>query len=90
MTEREALEALNSLRSNIVATQSASWSNAAYPLVAILDAAGFEYVEPSQEEMAEHFSCYGGAGGYPGNLKAEPSRDARHLAGRILRAKVNR
>lgn len=65
-TLREALEALNALRSNIVGTQSASWSNTVYPLVAILNAAGLEQFDPSEEQLRQHMGCYGGAGGYPG------------------------
>lgn len=72
LAEREALEALNQLRSNLVATQSAGWSNLVYPLVAILDSAGFEQAEPTEAQEAEHFDCYGGAGGFPGHLKGIP------------------
>jgi hypothetical protein len=67
MDEQEALETLNQLRSNIIATQSASWSNTVYPLVAILNAAGFELVDSTKEQQAEHLKAYGGAGGYPGH-----------------------
>ncbi len=65
MSHDEALEALNALRCNIIATQSASWSNTVYPLVAILNAAGFVYDKPSDEQTAQHLACYGGAGNYP-------------------------
>lgn len=68
LSPEEALAALNELRSNIVATQTATWSNVAYPLVAILDAAGLERFEPTAEQREQHLSCYGGAGGYPGNI----------------------
>lgn len=66
LTEHEALVALNDLRSNIVATQNAGWSNAIYPLVAILNAAGFEQHTASAEQEREHLATYGGAGGFPG------------------------
>lgn len=70
----EALDAINELRSNIIATQSASWSNTCYPLVAILDSAGYECDDNvTREKRSQHISCYGGAGGYPGHLKGEPS-----------------
>lgn len=69
MTPDEALRAINRLRSNVIATQNASWSNALYPLVAILDAAGYELEDVDAASKAEHLHCYGGAGGYPGNLK---------------------
>lgn len=85
LTEREALEAINELRSNIIATQYASWSNVAYPLVAILNAAGFELEkEPGVDKVAQHFDCYGGAGGYPGHLNGEPSTEARSQARRVI------
>jgi hypothetical protein len=87
ITADEALAAINELRSNIVGTQSASWSNTMYPLVAILDAAGMEVFEPSVDQMAEHISCYGGAGGYPGMLRAEPDYDAKLRAQNIYRNK---
>lgn len=74
LSEHDALVALNQLRCNIVGTQSASWSNVAYPLVAILNDAGFELHEPTQDQMHEHLSTYGGAGGYPGN----PKKSRRH------------
>lgn len=74
ITQREALEALNQLRCNIVGTQSATWSNVAYPLVAILDAAGYELHEPTEEQMHDHLRTYGGAGGYPG----KPIGSGRH------------
>jgi hypothetical protein len=37
-----------------------------YPLVAILNAAGLEQLQPTDEQKREHLDCYGGAGGYPG------------------------
>jgi len=79
LSHEEALEALNVLRSNIVATQSASWSNTTYPLVAILEAAGFERIESTDEQKREHFHCYGGAGGYPGNMRDEINEDHRRF-----------
>jgi hypothetical protein len=92
LSEHEALVALNRLRSNIVGTQNASWSNVAYPLVAILDAAGFELEPADERQMAEHLDCYGGAGGYPGGLKDEPSPNAamqaRNLAEKNRRREV--
>lgn len=75
LSRESALAALNALRSNIVATQSASWSNTMYPLVAILNAAGIEMFDSTDQQMREHMDCYGGAGGYPGNLKREAAAD---------------
>ena len=76
LTEREALEALNELRSNVVFTQSATWSNVMYPLVAILNAAGFELNEnPSDDQVANHLFGYGGGGGFPGHEVKEPGRE---------------
>ena len=69
LTPGQALNALNELRSNMVATQSAGWSNLAYPLVAILNAAGLEQFESSDEQQVEHLACYCGAGGFPGHLR---------------------
>lgn len=68
-----ALEALNSLRSAVVATQNAGWSNTIYPFVAILNAAGMEQFDPSEDQIRQHVDCYGGAGGYPGHALREPS-----------------
>lgn len=65
-TLESALQKVNRLRSNIIATQSAGWSNTIYPLVAILDAAGFEREEVDEASKAEHVNAYGGAGGVPG------------------------
>lgn len=80
-----SMGAINELRSNMVATQQAGWSNFCYPLVAILDAAGFDLnYDVTERQAAEHISCYGGAGGYPGNLKGEPSFNATTTARRIL------
>jgi len=91
LTEREALEALNELRSNVIFTQSASWSNMMYPLVAILNATGFELNEnPTDDQVANHLFCYGGAGGFPGHEIEEPGRernepgyDARRVARQV-------
>lgn len=81
LSDREALEAINQLRSNVVATQSAGWSNLMYPLVAILDAAGFEVDrEPTDEQVADHFSTYGGAGGFPGHAIRPAGASARNQA----------
>ena len=75
LTHEEALHALNELRSNVVATQNASWSNMMYPLVAILNDAGFEQFDPTDEQQRSHVNCYGGAGGYPGYEQDEaPAR----------------
>lgn len=68
----EALEALNVLRSNVVATQSATWSNLVYPLVAILNAAGIKQIDSTEVQQRHHLAAYGGAGGYPGNELREP------------------
>jgi hypothetical protein len=51
-----------------------------YPLVAILNAAGMELFDSSEEQMAQHYDCYGGAGGYPGAIKREPGHWARNSA----------
>lgn len=72
LTEAKALAALNALRSNVVGTQSASWSNTMYPFVAILNAAGLVQVDPSEDDLRQHMDCYGGAGGYPGHILREP------------------
>lgn len=74
LSKEEALEALNELRSNVIATQNASWSNVAYPLVAILNAAGYELFESTTEQRHQHVACYGGAGGFPGRLRGEPQK----------------
>lgn len=67
--DRLALERLNELRSRITATQQASWSNALYPMVAILNDAGYvdRRADVTEAEKAEHLNCYGGAGGWPGH-----------------------
>lgn len=89
LTEHEALVALNQLRSNMVATQQASWSNMCYPIVAILNAAGFELIEEvTEQQAAEHLNCYGGGGGYPGHLKEPPPDQAHCHARRILRERA--
>lgn len=62
---RTALIKLNRLRSNVVATQNASWSNMMYPLVAILDEAGYGVQGATEEQKKEHLACYGGAGKTP-------------------------
>jgi hypothetical protein len=62
----EALNTINILRSNLITTQSAGWSNLVYPLVAILEDAGFGLFTPTEEQIKEHRAAYGGAGGYPG------------------------
>lgn len=69
LSPQEALDALNELRSNMVSTQSASWSNMCYPIVAILNAAGMVQFDSTPEQMEQHAHCYGGAGGYPGRLQ---------------------
>lgn len=73
LTRDEALDAINALRSNVIGTQSASWSNTMYPLVAILNAAGIEQFDPTEEQLRQHMDCYGGAGGYPGHVLREPA-----------------
>lgn len=63
---KAALNEINELRSNIIATQSATWSNVSYPLVAILNRAGFELIkERTEDEKDAHLAAYGGAGGSP-------------------------
>lgn len=69
---RVAMEKLNRLRSNMVMTQSASWSNSMYPLVAILNEAGYEVEGATDEQRAEHLACYGGAGEMPKLLDHTP------------------
>jgi hypothetical protein len=76
LTPEEAIEALNTLRSNMIATRNASWSNFIYPFVAILDAAGCELFEPTEDQIANHLFCYGGAGGFPGRELEEPGRES--------------
>ena len=66
LTPEEALSAINELRCNVIALQNAGWSNTIYPLVAILNAAGFSYTPPNAAAKQQHLDCYGGAGGYPG------------------------
>lgn len=64
---REALDLINRVRSNVIATQNAGWSNTIYPLVAILNGAGFELNrDVSDDDKREHLNTYGGAGGVPG------------------------
>lgn len=77
LTKDEALSALNVVRSNVVETQNASWSNTMYPLVAILDAAGIERIITTEEQQEEHRRCYGGAGGYPGHIVSDPPQGWR-------------
>lgn len=86
LSAEQALEALNTIRSNVVVTQSAGWSNLMYPLVAILNAAGLEQFDPTEEQVAQHFATYGGAGGYPGNELGEPAQNAVWSARRALDA----
>ncbi len=71
LTSEEALAAINQLRCNVIGTQEAGWSNLVYPLVAILNEAGYEYAAPSDEAFREHLMAYGGAGGWPGRLHGE-------------------
>jgi hypothetical protein len=61
------VDEINQLRSNVIATQNASWSNMMYPLVAILDGADIDLItDVSDEQKRQHLLCYGGAGGTPG------------------------
>jgi hypothetical protein len=83
LTPDAALEALNTLRSGVVATQNAGWSTTIYPLVAILNAAGLKQFDPSDEQIREYLDCYGGAGGYPGHALREPQRALPHPLGRL-------
>ncbi len=83
LTPDEALAALNALRSNVIGTQSASWSNMIYPFVAILNAAGIKQFDPSPEQLRWHLDCYGGAGGFPGHERGEPSTEWREPVGRL-------
>lgn len=71
----DVLRTLNELRSNIIGTQSSTWSNTLYPFVAILNDAGLEQFDPTEDQMRQHMDCYGGAGGYPGNILREPPED---------------
>lgn len=52
LSAEEALDRINRMRSNVVMTQRASWSNMLYPLVAILDAAGYECEGATDEQRA--------------------------------------
>lgn len=59
---------LNQLRKNVTATQSATWSNMMYPLVAILNDAGYEDSPGrivSEKQREAHMNAYGGAGNFP-------------------------
>lgn len=69
LSAEEALKAINELRSNVISTQTAGWSTLVYPLVAILDAAGYERFESNEEQIQQHLETYGGAGGFPGRIK---------------------
>jgi hypothetical protein len=71
ITITEAMDAINTLRSEVIATQNAGWSTTIYPLVAILNAAGYEQFDPTEKQIDEYLDCHGGAGGYPGNPKRE-------------------
>jgi hypothetical protein len=73
MNDKEAMEALNTLRSEVIATQYAGWSNTIYPFVAILNAAGYEQFDPTKKQIDEYLDCHGGAGGYPGHLNGPVS-----------------
>lgn len=73
---RLAMTKINRLRSNITCTQSASWSNAAYPLVAILNEAGYEQEGATEAQMQEHLACYGGAGRTPRLLDHTPAPES--------------
>jgi hypothetical protein len=81
---------LNRLRSNVIATQNASWSNSLYPLVATLDEAGYEVQGATDEQVEEHLHCYGGAGRTPTMLDESPyespigRRRDQHESGSIL------
>lgn len=83
LTPEEALAAINTLRSNVIATQSAGWSNLMYPLVAILNAAGIEQFDPPEDQLRQHLACYGGAGGYPGHELSDPSPGWCEPVGRL-------
>lgn len=74
ITITEAMDAINTLRSEVITTQNAGWSTTIYPLVAILNAAGYEQFDPTEKQITEYLDCHGGAGGYPGNpLREAPS-----------------
>lgn len=75
---RAAMEAINTLRSEVIATQSAGWSETIYPLVAILDAAGYKQFDPTEQQLNEYKDCHGGAGGYPGHVKREAPQAYRN------------
>ena len=70
MEAKEALDLINELRSNVISTQNAGWSNLIYLLFAILNDAGLELFESTEEQKRQHLDCYGGAGGYPGHLRS--------------------
>lgn len=73
---RLAITKLNRLRSNVVCTQNASWSNQMYPFVAILNEAGYEQEGATEAQMQEHLACYGGAGKTPQLLDHTPAPES--------------
>lgn len=84
ITQLEAMEAINTLRSEVIATQNAGWSSTIYPLVAILNAAGYEQFDPTKQQIDEYLDCHGGAGGYPGHvLREAPARGWQNPVGRM-------
>lgn len=92
ITIAEAMHAINTLRSEIVATQNAGWSTTIYPLVAILNAAGYVQFDPTAEQIDEYLDCHGGAGGYPGNpLRKAPAKPGQNPVSKMQHmAKVTR
>lgn len=87
LTPEEALNAINQLRSNAVETQRASWSNMMYPIVAILDAAGYKLEEVTNDQIREYIGCYGGAGGYPGHIVGKVDEHSDEYINQNLRRK---
>lgn len=81
LTADEALTLINQLRSNVIGTQRASWSNQVYPLVAILDAAGYEVHGITPEAATEHQAAYHGAGHWPTVLTADVPYSTPHTMG---------
>lgn len=55
---RAALEKINRIRNIVTGTQSATWSNSVYPMVAALNEAGLE-ADPKALEAAEKGLAYG-------------------------------
>lgn len=73
---RVVMAKMNRLRSNVIATQNASWSNMMYTFVAILGEAGYELEGATDAQCEEHLACYGGAGKTPHLLDHTPAPES--------------